>query len=277
MRIQNFNHVFHPSDFTSGDEAAFTHALRIALEARGQLQLLHVKEPEDDVRWSDFPRVRRVLAEWGMLPAEATAEQVTQLGVRILKAQRADRDPVRAIARYVAEHRPDLVVLATHQRHGLDRLLHKPVAESIARAARAVTLFVPRGVSGFVNERTGEIRLRNILVPVDHSPNPQAAADAAAGLARALGCGEVHFIFLYAGKDGDMPRVNLPEQPGWTSERRTWDGAVVDHILSAAVADEADLIVMATHGHDGFLDAIRGSTTERVLHETCCPLLAVPA
>jgi nucleotide-binding universal stress UspA family protein len=34
---------------------------------------------------------------------------------------------------------------------------------------------------------------------------------------------------------------------------------------------------MATHGHHGFLDALRGSTTERVLHDATCPLLAVPA
>jgi nucleotide-binding universal stress UspA family protein len=52
---------------------------------------------------------------------------------------------------------------------------------------------------------------------------------------------------------------------------------VVDHLLRTALEEEADLIVMATAGHDGFLDAIRGSTTERVLHGTRCPLLAVPA
>ena len=39
----------------------------------------------------------------------------------------------------------------------------------------------------------------------------------------------------------------------------------------------ADLIVMATEGHQGFLDAIRGSTTERVLRQAPCPVLAVPA
>jgi nucleotide-binding universal stress UspA family protein len=33
---------------------------------------------------------------------------------------------------------------------------------------------------------------------------------------------------------------------------------------------------MATQGHHGVLDALRGSVTERVLRRAPCPLLAVP-
>lgn len=32
---------------------------------------------------------------------------------------------------------------------------------------------------------------------------------------------------------------------------------------------------MATKGHEGFLDALRGTTTERVLRQAECPVLAV--
>jgi nucleotide-binding universal stress UspA family protein len=32
---------------------------------------------------------------------------------------------------------------------------------------------------------------------------------------------------------------------------------------------------MTTEGHHGFMDALRGSTTERVLRAARCPLLAV--
>lgn len=52
-------------------------------------------------------------------------------------------------------------------------------------------------------------------------------------------------------------------------------GPVVDTILEAA--DTADLIAMPTGGRHGFLDALRGSTTERVLHPANCPLVALPA
>jgi nucleotide-binding universal stress UspA family protein len=33
---------------------------------------------------------------------------------------------------------------------------------------------------------------------------------------------------------------------------------------------------MSTAGHHSFLDALRGSTTERVLRQLSCPLLTVP-
>jgi nucleotide-binding universal stress UspA family protein len=51
----------------------------------------------------------------------------------------------------------------------------------------------------------------------------------------------------------------------------------VDEIVAAADTWAADLIVMATAGHSGVLDALRGSTTERVLRRARCPVLAVPA
>jgi nucleotide-binding universal stress UspA family protein len=51
---------------------------------------------------------------------------------------------------------------------------------------------------------------------------------------------------------------------------------VVETIVETAADWQADLIGMPTAGHDGFLDALRGSTTERVLRQAPCPLLAVP-
>jgi nucleotide-binding universal stress UspA family protein len=53
-------------------------------------------------------------------------------------------------------------------------------------------------------------------------------------------------------------------------------GDVVSTILKAAVERQASLIAMPTAGHHGFLDAVRGSTTERVLRHAPCPVLAVP-
>ena len=46
--------------------------------------------------------------------------------------------------------------------------------------------------------------------------------------------------------------------------------------LGAADAAPADLLVLTTHGKHGFLDALRGSTTEHVIRRARCPVLAVP-
>ena len=52
-------------------------------------------------------------------------------------------------------------------------------------------------------------------------------------------------------------------------------GNVVQTIVDAAVEYDVDLICMPTAGHHGVLDALRGSTTERVLREAPRPLLAI--
>ena len=43
-----------------------------------------------------------------------------------------------------------------------------------------------------------------------------------------------------------------------------------------AEAADADLIAMPTAGRQGFKDALRGSTTERVIAQASCPVLALP-
>ncbi|HVY70790.1 MAG TPA: universal stress protein, partial [Verrucomicrobiae bacterium] len=168
-------------------------------------------------------------------------------------------------------------VLATHQRSGLSRWLHEAVAEPVARQARLQTLFVPRRVTGFVDPATGEPRLRNILIPVDRDPDPSAAVEAAVNLASTLGCRDTHFSILHVGPEQNLPPVGVPLENGWTAEKGAWTGDVVERVLEVAEARDADLIVMATRGHHGFLDALRGSTTERVLRGAKCPVLAVPA
>jgi nucleotide-binding universal stress UspA family protein len=54
------------------------------------------------------------------------------------------------------------------------------------------------------------------------------------------------------------------------------EGDVVECILQTAEAKKSDLIVMATAGHEGLMDSLRGSTTEQVLRAAPCPVLAVP-
>ncbi len=52
---------------------------------------------------------------------------------------------------------------------------------------------------------------------------------------------------------------------------------MVDEIVKLAKERSVDLIMMSTAGREGFLDALRGSITQRVLRLSECPLLAVPA
>ena len=190
-----------------------------------------------------------------------------------VKKVSARGDPLRTSIEQIERQKPDLVVLATHGRYGLPLWLKPSVAQAIARRTSAMTLFVPRGCRGVVSSN-GIIRLGRILLPIDYQPDAQEAVIRAVRAAEAFGEEPVEIVLLNV--DGsDFPKLNRPEGNGWTWKELRRNGDVVSTILDAARA--ADLIVMATEGRHGVIDAMRGSVTEQVVRGAPCPVLAVPA
>ncbi len=277
MSSSFFRKILHPTDFSLGDKGAYAHALRMGLAGQSEISLLHVAKDRDSVHWSDFPHIRDLLTQWQFIPENAPREMVEATGMYIKKALRSGKNPVKEIAAYLDIHPCDLVVLATHQRDGLARWLQHSKSEAIARKSETMTLFVPRQVRGFVSVETGCIHLQNILVPVTHQPNPNRAVQAATAMADLFSVAELRMEFLYVGNESDAPGVRLPNRDGWVIEQSSWEGNVVEHILDTSETQNTDLIVMATEGNHGFVDAFRGSTTEQVIKHAKCPVLAVPA
>lgn len=273
--------ILHPSDFSEASSVAFAHALKIALRSRAELEIVHVASHRvgtvDDVHWADFPGVRATLARWNIVPSEASHDEIARTGLRVKKILNASRDPLESMVRYCEDHPPDLLVLASHQHEGLARWLSKPVAEPLARRSRAMTLFVPTHGKGFIAPSDGAVALRRILIPVDHRPDAQAAVDEAYFLGAGLGCANVELKLLHVGAQHAMPTLYLPHHPGWKWHDQLVAGNALEKILQEDADWTPDLIVMATQGHRDFLDALRGSTTERVVRGAHCPVLAVPA
>jgi nucleotide-binding universal stress UspA family protein len=86
----------------------------------------------------------------------------------------------------------------------------------------------------------------------------------------------MQFRLLHVGGGARRPEVQPNRRDGWQWSYEQRQGDVVGEILAAARERRADLIVLTTRGRHGFLDALRGSTTERLLARADCPLLAVP-
>jgi hypothetical protein len=133
--------------------------------------------------------------------------------LRVKKILSSENDPLDALVRYCEDHPPDLLVLATHQREGLARWLHKPVAEPLARRSRAMTLFVPTHGAGFVAPVNGAVTLRRVLIPVDHQPNAQVVLEESYFLATGFDCPSVKFRLLHVGTERGMPTLYLPHHP----------------------------------------------------------------
>lgn len=216
------------------------------------------------------------MARWGLLPKGATKEQLLQLGIGVSKIRARGGDPVASMVQLLWRKPADLLVVATHASDQLAGWLKHPMAHALSRKSRTMSLFVPENCSGFISSETGACRLQRVLIPIDHRPFPQSAIEAACAVAHGLGARDVSFELFHVGSPDDLPQVLTPWRNGWTWSRTFSTGVVVDEILTAANVMPLDLIVMATEWRQGLLDALWGSTTERVLRQVPCPLLAVP-
>ena len=267
--------ILHPSDFSAASEVAFAHALKAALIAKAHLTVMHVS-PGMTAEWTDFPGVRETLARWGLLLQDSPRSAVPALGIDVRKVVAYEHDPVKSVLAFLERHPANLIVLATHQHEGRSHWLRRSVAEPIARQAGQMTLFIPHGVEGFVSRHDGAVSLQNILIPIAPIPRAQPAIAAAVGLVQRLQCPTGIFTTLFVGAPGDAPAVHCPAVPGWQWNGIVRSGDVIDAIVQMASYMATDLIVMSTDGRHGFLDALRGSHSERVLRRTPCPLLAIP-
>ena len=267
--------VLHPTDFSEGSLVAFYHALKAAMMAKSRLTLLHVSR-DKDLQWSNFPGVRETLERWGELPKGSPKSAVSQLGIDAGKVVADESDPVDAVLRYLDKHPADLIVLASSHRGGRVPWLGKSVSAPVTRKAAQMTLLIPGESDGFVSGEDGSVKLNKILIPIARTPRPEPALKAAARFVEKLGSAEGTFTVLHVGDSNTMPALSYPEVPGWTWNKELRSGEVIECIVQTAKDLEADLVVMATDGRNGFLDGLRGSHSERVLRYTATPLLTVP-
>lgn len=267
--------VLHPTDFSEGSLVAFNHALKAAMLSKCKLTLLHVST-DGTSEWSHFPGVRETLERWGELPKGSSKAAVGKLGIDACKVMLNKGEPVDLVVHYLEDNPNDLIVLSTSKRDGRIPWIGKSVAEPVTRKAGEMTLLIPGGVEGFVSHKDGSVKLDQILIPIARTPRPEPALTAAARLVEKWNCSEGTFVVLHVGKSNTMPAVRFPEVPGWTWKKELRTGEVIEGIVKSAKEHKADLILLATDGRDGFLDALRGSHSERILRHGVAPLLIIP-
>ena len=262
-----------PTDLSEAAEPAFIHALRLALAARCELDMLHVRSPGENEHFGRFPHVRDVFMRWGLMaPGDTPADIHPKTGVQVKKAEINHPDgPAAGISAYIVQHPTGLVVAAPHQHGPLERLVAGSVSEAIALHVHCPTLFVGAHMRSFVDPANGALALDSVLLPVDATPDPTRVVSRLAAFLAAFGL-KPRFELLHVGDDA--PRVLDGESLPMPVARA--EGPIPQAILDHADRMQPSLIAMATAGHDEVLDMVRGSTTERVMREASVPLLALP-
>ncbi len=260
-----FRTIAHPTDLSPESLPAFEHALRLALLNKSELKVLHIASPSEDYGWDSFPAVRETLARWRFLAPDARPQDVLeQTGVAVTKIHIREEDVIEGLADFLQSQPADLLVMASHGRAGFEALFNPSIAVKLANESLVNTLVLGPRARGFVDPDTGgHDQIRRVLVAVDHAPDANDALLTLDALARGL---DVEFDYLHVGHKAPVMVGDRPV--------RTLEGPVVDTIL--AEAEHADLICLPTAGRKSLLDALRGSTTERLVREATRPVLAIP-
>jgi len=188
--------------------------------------------------------------------------------------------------------RADLVVMSTHRRSDVGRVLLGSVADHVVRHSTVPVLLVPPTcIRTWEAEQLGGLgRPMRILVPLDGSAHGEAALEVtqviASGAKSTITLLSVVELaptpFYAADSKAEMAaqKTYLRAQAGRLSggaEVRTCvdAGTTAGCILEHTRNHQADLVVMATHGRGGLSRLVLGSVTADVLHQLDVPLLIV--
>jgi nucleotide-binding universal stress UspA family protein len=200
--------------------------------------------------------------------------------------------PHEEILRVADEENVDLIAMGKRGLGLKDRILLGSNTNKVLRATKVPVLAV-RHKKG----NRDKIDIKKILVPTDLSESTSVSLDIAVGLAERFHSAihllhviELHHsyeistsrvieeLWTLALKELKLQQSRIPEEKikdiniyeRVTLFLRAWFG-----VVNFAEKEGIDLIVMTTHGRKGFSRFILGSTTEKVISESPCPVLAM--
>ncbi len=124
--------ILFPTDFSHTGDAALTLATSLARDMKARLLIVHVEEP---------PMVYAGEMYYGT--AEPSREQLTKMLSEVLpndpnipcEHRVVTGDPAGALIQTALDEKAALIVMGTHGRTGLTRLLIGSVAEAVVRGA----------------------------------------------------------------------------------------------------------------------------------------------
>ncbi len=284
----SIDRVLFPTDFSAGATCAFPQAVSVAARHDAELHLVSVPETTRESVKS-LPVAANVLHEWLGPQSEATVADLEAL-TTVQRQLEAGSPPERLVA-YAEGHDVDLVVMGTHGRRGIRRLMLGSVTEEVLRTAPCPVLTV-RG-DDESDPRSG---VRRILAPVDFSDAAESAVRHAGELAETYDA-DLHLLHVveevtYPSAYGVDPPFSSPDEVVGRVENtlgkqvrkeigngRVRVSATVGYapwtILDFVEANDVDLIVIATHGRSGLDRVLLGSVAERVLRRSPVPVFLV--
>lgn len=132
-----YTKILFPTDFSSASNAGLAHATALARDSGAMLIILHVEEPAPayvgelyyGMAEPDHAELKRMLDK--VVPPDTNVRYEHRMFIG---------DPADVIVETAEKEHTDLIVLGTHGRTGLRRLLMGSVAEAVVRRSSCPVL-----------------------------------------------------------------------------------------------------------------------------------------
>ena len=298
MRVQ-FKRILCATDFSDFSNHTISYGVALAKEFEAKLFVSHVIDLSSVAIYGEFQldpvgQQNRIMEDADTQLKELTGDQPISWEPLITVGKPADE-----ISRVVEEKDIDLVITATRGRSGLKRIILGSVTERLMRTLTCPLLVVNSPEHKFVSAADQAIKLEKILVGCDFSPDSGQAFKHALSLAQEFQA-ELHLAHVIepptqSGLHKEDKPVLEEMQQNYQdllirklkemvpAEARNWctpqtgllEGQPYEEIVTYAESKDIDMIVLGVRGHGLVKTLFLGSTTDRVVRRSPCPVLSV--
>lgn len=284
----NIRHILVATDFSEASEAALIAARRYARAFEARVTVANVFDPMPLSPAVSYPTQIWTGANFGAQIEQETRKLLDEARTKWFVDVDVEALPIRhtsastALCDAADDREADLIIVGTHGRTGMTRLLLGSVAEQVVRHAH-VPVLAMRKTEGL------EEQPKRILVTTDFSPSSEPALDDAAAIARRFGA-HVTLAHVYEAVSGiaagipayrsfDEVDPELQSALQTLARQRLGEGAGIDLSVGVSPADvllerieegHYDLVVIATHGRTGLSRLLIGSVAERITRHAPC-------
>ena len=211
-------------------------------------------------------------------------------------------EPSAEILEEIKERASDLVVIGTHGRSGIERLLLGSVTERVLRRAACPVMTIPPRLMEAPPLRSA--LFKRVLCAIDFSPCSMSALSYATSIAQEAG-GELVAMHVMEPLPEEMARESSWATPRTVAEHiasaraaslARLEGAIPPEvreyckvelvhvsgkpyreILREAAARQSDLIVVGVHGRNPLDTLFFGSTSHQLVRHAACAVMTVRA
>jgi nucleotide-binding universal stress UspA family protein len=298
MRKQ-FKNILCATDFSEFSNHTVSYGVAFAKEFEAKLFICHVIDLSSVAIYGEFQldpvgQQNRIMEDANEQLKELTGNQPVAWEPLITVGKPADE-----ISRAVKDKKIDLVITATRGRSGLKRIILGSVTERLMRTLTCPLLIISRPEHEFVSAPDQEIKLKKILVGCDFSPDSDQAFNHGLSLAQEFQC-ELHLAHvieppaqpdLLKGSTSATVEIQgdyrdlltqklkdmVPEEAGnWcTPKTSLLEGQPYEELANYSELNDIDVIVLGVRGHGLVKTLFLGSTTDRVVRRSPCPVLSV--